>query len=516
MNIPSSFHRPSWWSVVGMLMLGSLLLLYTYEFFHQTNQADDAYISYRYAQKLVEGHGLVFNVGERVEGYTNLLWTLLVAAGIALGVSAPVVGHWLGFTSGVLLLLATWFYGRSLLPAEKKWLALAGPILLYASNSFAYWTPSGLEAPLYATMVTAALTAFAINRMNWVLVFCVLATLTRPEGALLAALLLGFDWIRQIFLERPRQMLVLLRLSLHCLGYALFIVGLTSFRVFYYGDFLPNTFYAKTGNLPWFYGPAYIYRTLVDGALFLLIPALIALRWKAYRIGFAYFALTMVYLVAVGGDFFLHGRFMLPVLPILIVGALVGINEVARVSTRVALAFAMVLPAFVLCSLYSLGPLWPRNPDFPATLEIAAKLPFSAKRESMKGRYNLASDELIKSQVYKLRSLDPPAQLVAAIGIGRLGYFGGEIPILDMVGLIDRHIARSDKQMDGVSLIPGHQKSDASYVLSRRPDVVFIPKSVESSWIPSMVSLHHEPRFSQEYLWDDELKAYVRRAELRR
>ena len=123
----------------------------------------------------------------------------------------------------------------------------------------------------------------------------------------------------------------------------------------------------------------------------------------------------------------------------------------------------------------------------------------------MKGLYNLAPDKWVKSEVHKLRSLDPPAQLVAAIGIGRLGYVGKEIAILGMVGLTDRHIARSDKQVDGAVLFPGHQKSDASYVLSRRPDVIFIPKSFEGLSISSMVSLHREPRFSQEYLWDSQI-----------
>src|SRR3989442_6717285 len=41
--------------------------------------ADDAFISLRYAQHLVQGHGLVYNVGERVEGYTNFLWTAVLA-----------------------------------------------------------------------------------------------------------------------------------------------------------------------------------------------------------------------------------------------------------------------------------------------------------------------------------------------------------------------------------------------------------------------------------------------------
>src|SRR5260221_640790 len=47
---------------------------------------DDAYISFRYADNLVHGLGLVFNAGERVEGYSNFLWTLGIALGIRLGV----------------------------------------------------------------------------------------------------------------------------------------------------------------------------------------------------------------------------------------------------------------------------------------------------------------------------------------------------------------------------------------------------------------------------------------------
>lgn len=47
---------------------------------------DDAFISFRYAANLIAGHGLVFNPGERVEGYTNFLWTALMAIPHALGI----------------------------------------------------------------------------------------------------------------------------------------------------------------------------------------------------------------------------------------------------------------------------------------------------------------------------------------------------------------------------------------------------------------------------------------------
>jgi len=49
---------------------------------------DDAFISFRYAQNLLDGHGLVFNPGEQVEGYSNLLWILLTSFGMKLGLPA--------------------------------------------------------------------------------------------------------------------------------------------------------------------------------------------------------------------------------------------------------------------------------------------------------------------------------------------------------------------------------------------------------------------------------------------
>ncbi|MFQ5416191.1 MAG: hypothetical protein ACE5FL_03975 [Myxococcota bacterium] len=64
---------------------GLAVLVFLWEAWLPRSQIDDAYISFRYAGNLVAGHGLVFNAGEYVEGFTNLLWTLLIAAGIALG-----------------------------------------------------------------------------------------------------------------------------------------------------------------------------------------------------------------------------------------------------------------------------------------------------------------------------------------------------------------------------------------------------------------------------------------------
>src|SRR5689334_20676260 len=65
-----------------LLSLGAFALVRVIE---RAWTCDDAFICYRYAKNLIEGRGLVFNAGERVEGYTNPLFTLGLAAAIALG-----------------------------------------------------------------------------------------------------------------------------------------------------------------------------------------------------------------------------------------------------------------------------------------------------------------------------------------------------------------------------------------------------------------------------------------------
>ena len=122
-------------------------------------QLDDAYISYRYADNLVSGAGLVYNPGHRVEGITNLLWALLVAAGMALGVKANEAGHALGLITGAGALVATDLYAAAGLPRPRLWTAALAPWIVLSSVSFALWSTSGMETPLFAALLTSALAA---------------------------------------------------------------------------------------------------------------------------------------------------------------------------------------------------------------------------------------------------------------------------------------------------------------------------------------------------------------------
>ena len=254
-----------------------IVAFYVFTFRAPVTQLDDAFISYRYALNLATGHGLVFNPGEYVEGYTNLLWTLLIAAGIALGGEAEALGRWLSVIFGAATLITTYAYAAGLLQKRAVWLALLAPLGLLAANSFVCWTTSGLETPLFAWLAVSASLALAWERRTLTAILCLLATMTRPEGALLAASLLGYDFLAQ--LAAGRVLAWQRRLAGAAGPCALFACGLllmTLFRLWYYDDIVPNTFYAKVGGIPVSRGWIYLRNWVVDGPGLLVPGALLA------------------------------------------------------------------------------------------------------------------------------------------------------------------------------------------------------------------------------------------------
>jgi hypothetical protein len=271
-------------------------------------QIDDAYISYRYAANLVEGHGLVYNPGERVEGITNLLWTLLVALGLALGGQAEAVGHALGRLAGGVTLVAAFAYAWVGTPRGSLWLAAFAPCIVLAAAGFSYAVACGLETPLHLALATAALAAQARGRVGWAVAIAGLATMTRPDGALVAVAILGFHLLSN---PLPR-----LRTWVPVIAFGLAVVALTSFRMFYYGSPVPNTFYAKVGGVPRTQGLESLRGYLVFGFAGLLPAALFAARRRLAWPGLAFCGLTIVYAVAVGAGGGAFSRFLLPTLPI--------------------------------------------------------------------------------------------------------------------------------------------------------------------------------------------------------
>ena len=116
-------------AAVCLLALGHAL------WFNHT--ADDSYISFRYVDNWVRGHGLVFNPGERVMGYSNFLWIVLLYPFALVGVPADVAARLLGVLFAWGTLARVYLYARTELLGRVA--AVAAVSGLAASGSFALW-----------------------------------------------------------------------------------------------------------------------------------------------------------------------------------------------------------------------------------------------------------------------------------------------------------------------------------------------------------------------------------------
>jgi arabinofuranosyltransferase len=457
---------------IGLLAACVVLLLHAARFF---NLADDAYISSRYAENLASGHGLVFNPGERVEGYTDFLWVVLLAlcrlAGAPVPLAAQVLG--LGFTVLSLFLAAAlarrfsqWPPGGApaapvggAITAQKPGLApgagVIAALLVAANPAVARWAVGGLEAPLFSFLALASVWCYLRDEATGTVAWrwpavCFLAALARPDGILffLVALLFG--------LGRSRSRGLGMRPSLQALAVFL-ALGTPYFlwRLWYFGSLLPNTFYAKVvydaGVLQ--HGTYYLnYFLFASGGAVILTGALLALRRAHPGVQLASWqaATYTAYVFLVGGDGEPYSRFLAPVAVLLAPAAEAGYR---RVGAILAL----------------------RDPVRAITGSVAvALLCFASAAGSFFGRHHEEYLMGVEAQARRvaigewLHRNAPPDAVIALNPVGVIPYLSG-LRTIDMLGLTDAHIGRQGRSVVNRVLF-AHNRYDPEYVLSRRPD----------------------------------------------
>ena len=140
-------------SLLLIAVLPALLLLARQIAWMWPYVSDDAFISLRFAQRLLDGNGLTWTDGERVEGYSNLLWVLATALLGKLGLDLVTAARVLG---AICTLLTFWLLARMLRPDSwgRCTLAALPPLLLAASAPVATWTTGGLEGPMVMLWLT--------------------------------------------------------------------------------------------------------------------------------------------------------------------------------------------------------------------------------------------------------------------------------------------------------------------------------------------------------------------------
>jgi hypothetical protein len=419
---------------------------------------DDAFISFRYSQNFAEGHGLVFNIGEWVEGYTNFLWTFLLGVLHFFGLSIPHTALFLNLAAFVGVLLVThrivhhWLEIPGVLPSWSS-IALAG------STPFAIYGTSGLETMPGVLCVVLGIYAALKARYRTSGLYFILGAMMRPDHILFWGSM-GLAFAFDDLLSRPGHVLKRLdwrryfqfSLALFCLYIPFF-----AFRWWLYGDMFPNTYYAKSGGLSYFsQGVKYLGVFLGTTGGYLWVPMWLVALWFGPRDRgaltlriFSFFAVTIfgAYVCKVGGGF-MENRFLLVLLPIAFVTIeywVRGTLSTSRARWLVCAAGALLVAA-IITRVEVVKP-------FQKKWHIAAEHTWYQVVQlnplKIRSRYFGIGQKLGK--MFADSAYKPP---IAYPCVGMVGYYS-RLPLVDTYGLVNRRVAHKVLKKRGR---PGHEK----------------------------------------------------------
>ena len=434
---------------------------------------DDAYISFRYADNWADGNGIEYNVGERVEGYSNFGWVALLAGLHWLGADTEFAAKALGLASALALLVCLYHFARRRWPAGPACVAVG---ILALSGPLAAWAQAGLETSLFALLVFASAASFAKGMQAGKLGFTTgvllgLAALIRVDGVLVFACL-----FLALAIVRPRSVPGVWR---PVVSFAAIYVPYFAWRWAYYGQFVPNVYYVKvTAVTSVAVGRAYLVYFLREYPFMVLalVPVLVT-GWRLLRRGscdddrdtLACFGLVsllyMGYVVGTDGDWMALYRRFVPVLALLsylVCACLVAANAwVARAGSE---ALRKLWPA-VRLSLLALAAMDLAIPSVEEATAHAREMYPSHGVVTMRE----LTDDARRVGLW-LKANASPGDSLATHGAGALAYYS-ELRVIGYHGLTDAYLARHGDVSPGGW--PGHKitASDA-YILSKEPTFI--------------------------------------------
>ncbi|MBL0176068.1 MAG: hypothetical protein IPP94_12515 [Ignavibacteria bacterium] len=405
---------------------------------------DDAMISMRYAHNLADGEGLVWNPGERVEGYSNFLWTLYMALvhllPLPLSKTSAVI-----LVTNILLAVATVpvliLFVRAL--GGGGFAVLTSVLAFTLCRNAMVWVTGGLETTFLGFVVLLALLRIVreADATGPKVVTCLLIgmlALIRADAVVLSMLLCAFA-----FAVSGKRKTVTVYALLAC---ALAVLH-ELFRLHTYGALLPNTAYLKTAQ--WSgrnaVGLAYVADFAKSYALFLAFAAFGALTTRRKYSG-PLIGVLLVYAAwtaFIGGDVFHDFRYFVPLLPVLMALAFLGMERVAV-------------------------PVWVRGVGACLCL---ASMPLFTPDLLRYYLYPIPEDAGNVRIGLLLKKNTAPAARVADFWAGSVFYFSERYGI-DLLGKSDRRIATMPVLADRGGK-PGHNKFDFGYSIDTlRADIV--------------------------------------------
>ena len=470
------------------LVYSSLLavaILYSNRFFYH----DDAYITLRYARNFLDGHGIVWNPGEYVQGYTSFLHLFLVSTFGGFGIDLVWASRVIGIMAFATLPGVLVFHLRSSRqPGPANMLRHIPVLLVVSSAPLVIWSIGGLEGTLFAALAGTGFLSFlaALERPDnprgfvWSGLLLGLTVLARPDGLIFAGVCTF--WI--IAMLRSRSPRILAAFTIPCFSLVAFHAV---WQFSYYHDLVPNTLYAKADHISiqriitgCVYCAKYALRPpflpILTGVL--VFYAIRLNKWDT-RMTFSalFIAGYCILIIMVGGDHMPASRLWLPLIVPL---AQLMFLMLASIHVDVTKSGVVVLSSGVLIlSSFQLLIQWTYGEDPASSVGTIV------------GRY--------------ISRAWPAGSLVALNTAGSTPYYANRHRYIDMLGLNDAHIAH--RHIDKTELMwqerPGHLKGDGAYVLSRDPGYIIIgPAQGATIAHPSFLSdleMSRDARFYQRY-----------------
>lgn len=429
----------------------TLCLLAAYAWLNRFMQ-DDAFISLQYARNLVEGNGLVWQPGDKTEGYTNFLWVLIVSLPFRLSIDPIAFMHFVGIALFLFSLFFLYMICLSLTnDTTAAWMAT---FLTGTNYSFSAYATGGLETQMQTCLLLFCilLTMEASKRAcpePWRLfgigVLASFGILTRMDSAILFGPAIFFI-LRATLREETSIKSKVLNIASCCAPILLIVGAWLIWKIDYYGAILPNTFYAKVGaSTSIIRGIGYLLEFLSSYWLLFLPLLFIFLRHRFSEGPRQLWVINvtvmswLAYICYVGGDF-MEFRFLVPIIP-LIFCLLAWLLSPFSIDRTIK---------YFVCSLVVIGSIHHRlNFEFWDDLKIE---PISMLDEHVSDPKAHASWVDIGKKLSK--SFAGTDVRIAVTPVGAIPFFS-RLPAVDMLGLNDPYVARFGKI---IGSRPGHQR----------------------------------------------------------
>lgn len=421
---------------------------------------DDAFISLRYSQRFLEGKGLTWTDGERVEGFTNFLWVVTVAGLGTFGADLVATARALGVL-GMSAVIAAIFYAFSVTRPKRAIAPMCASLAFAGAGPVAAYAISGLEHPLLVALLIWGIVLcrplMESDDVGWRQLWgpgllLGLSCTVRPDAPLLVGMVIIAVAVGA-GLSRKR-LWIAARLAVFpgaCFG------ALLLFRRLYYSDWVPNTYYAKVALTAERLASGWDYVSAGGWPfLGLLVLVGIAVAVSAVNSGFRRRALLpllplvawLTYLTFIGGDNMPQRRHLVP-----------------------AIALAALIAAEVLAWMVERTRKW----QFTALglgLAMVAQVGIVSVRDPQraKAKGNVWMWRGQPAGLFLKRAFGEQQPLMAVDAAGALPYFS-ELPVIDMLGLNDYYIARHRPKSFGRGRL-AHELGDGDYVMRRAPDLI--------------------------------------------